>query len=282
MAAPEMRAGACEPSAARLKLHQVCAAPAMRQRLLGGGQVLFDLGSRDGAGHTNIVGEDHGGGAGDLVLAAESQIALDGGRVTLGGSGILAVQHLILPGLGLILGAPDIARLFGRVRAQDGVEEEVDGDVVHALQVFLKALAVAAVRVFKHGHLALALAMHDGDGVLDGQLLEVHGRELGHAIFGQVAARLGVDQLALNQIVALGIGVENVRAHADLVQAAHGGGAHLVDFFELGNALGQRLLEVGVLGVHAQAEGQAGGGQQAGSKFHGRCRALQCAAAWKE
>ena len=44
--------------------------------------------------------------------------------------------------------------------------------------------------------------MHDGEGVLQRQGLEVHGGEFVQAILGQVAPRLGVDQLALDQVVA--------------------------------------------------------------------------------
>src|SRR5256885_11040293 len=65
-----------------------------------------------------------------------------------------------------------------------------------------------------HDALPISLAVDDGHGVLERQLLEVHRRQLVHAVFGEIAARLGVDQLALDQVVALGVRVEQVRADA--------------------------------------------------------------------
>src|SRR5256885_10087254 len=46
-----------------------------------------------------------------------------------------------------------------------------------------------------HDALPISLAVDDGHGVLERQLLEVHRRQLVHAVFGEIAARLGVDQL---------------------------------------------------------------------------------------
>src|SRR5256885_11574863 len=69
---------------------------------------------------------------------------------------------------------PPRSTLFPYTTLFRSVQEQVDGDVVHSLQVALETLAVAAVGIFEHGHLALALAVDDGHGVLERQLLEVH------------------------------------------------------------------------------------------------------------
>ena len=96
----------------------------------------------------------------------------------------------------------------------------MDGHVVDLLQVALEALAVAAVRVLEHRQLALAVAAHDGEGILDRQRVERDGRQLLDPLLGQVAPRPGVDQVALDQVVAFGVGVEDVGAiDPDLVQA---------------------------------------------------------------
>ena len=108
------------------------------------------------------------------------------------------------------------------------------------LQVALEAFAVAAVRVFKHGELAFAVAAHLGEGVFDRQGAEVDGAEFGRALFGQVALGFGVDQVALQQKVAVGVGVKNVVvADADFVQAVHRRFGDFFDFGQVGQALGQ-------------------------------------------
>jgi hypothetical protein len=98
----------------------------------------------------------------------------------------------------------------------------------------VQTLAVAAVGVFEHGQLALAVAAHDGEGILQGQRRKIHGRELVDAVFGQVALGAGVEQLALDQVVALGIGIEQVGADAHFVQPGHGGGLDFVDLLSCG------------------------------------------------
>jgi hypothetical protein len=55
-------------------------------------------------------------------------------------------------------------------------------------EVALEALAVAAVGVFEHGQLALAVAAHDDEGVFERQGIEVDGRgQLVEPLFGEVA-----------------------------------------------------------------------------------------------
>jgi hypothetical protein len=135
----------------------------------------------------------------------------------------------------------------------------VDGDVVDLLQVGLEALAVRAVGVFEHRQLALAVAAHDGEGVLELQVLEVDGGELVDALLGQVLARAGVDQRALDQVVALGVGVEDVVADAHLEQAGHGRLADLVDLRQARDAVHQglaqgRLLRAGQQGQQGQRQ----------------------------
>src|SRR3990167_11078448 len=75
---------------------------------LGGGQVLLDLRCVNGAGHAVAVLEDQGGGAVDAVGFAKLNIACQRAHVTHGrrrGSRLVA-QHPVLPGGGLVFGAP--------------------------------------------------------------------------------------------------------------------------------------------------------------------------------
>ena len=173
-----------------------------------------------------------------------------------------------MPGGGPVFGAPDVAGFFCRVGAEDGVEKQIDRDVVHVLHVPLETLAIAAVGVFKHRHLAFAIATHDGEGILQGQGRKIHRREFVNAVFGQVAARLGVDQLALDDVVAFGVGIKKIGADAHFIQARHGSGAHLVDFFHLRNAFGQRFADGGLLGGSGETQGESGRGQQGGNQLH--------------
>jgi len=79
------------------------------------------------------------------------------------------------------------------------------------------------------------------------------------ALFGQVVAAAGVDQLALNQEVAFGVGVKNlVGADAHLKQAAHGCGAHLFDRRQVGQPLGQIGADGGFVGTGQRAHGEQG------------------------
>ena len=81
---------------------------------LGGGQVLFDLGSRDGATHALL--EKSPVGVPVICTAAKARLRWMAARVVLGGRCVLAVQHLLMPGLCLIAWRnPDIARLLSRV-----------------------------------------------------------------------------------------------------------------------------------------------------------------------
>ena len=119
----------------------------------------------------------------------------------------------------------------------------MDGDVVHFLQIALKTFAVATIGIFKHRQMALTLALYDLDGILQRQFLKADGRQGFNAILGQIAPRLRIDQLPLNQIVALGIGIKHIGAHAHLVQALHGSGLHLIDLRQLRNAFGQGFAD---------------------------------------
>ena len=89
-----------------------------------------------------------------------------------------------------------------------------------------------------------------------GKRLEVDRRELGDALLGEVGARLGVDQLAFDQVVALLVGVEDVGADAQLVEAGHGRLGDLVDLREVGHALGDVLADRGFVG-EGEADGEA-------------------------
>ena len=120
------------------------------------------------------------------------------------------------------------------------------------MQIALKAFAVTAVGVFKHRQLALAVSPHDGEGVLEGQAVELDGRELVHPLFGQVAVLFGVIDVAHHQVVTLGVGVIDFGAvDADFIQAGQGRLADFVNRLELGKALGDVFADQGFLGQAA-------------------------------
>ena len=87
-----------------------------------------------------------------------------------------------------------------------------------------------------------------GEGVCDWQAGEVDGAQFFHPLFGEVALVFRVEDLALDQVVALRVGVEQVQANADLEQAGDGRFANLLDGAQLGQALGDGLANLGFLG----------------------------------
>ena len=129
--------------------------------------------------------------------------------------------------------------------------------MVEFLQIPLKAFAIAAIRVFKHGQAALAIAAHDGESILERQGFEIDRGELVDPLFGQVAALLGIDEAALKQKIGLGVGVINLRAiDANLIQASHGAFADFVNCLQLRYALGEVFSYRGLLRRRAQAQAQ--------------------------
>ena len=118
------------------------------------------------------------------------------------------------------------------------------------MQFALKAFAIAAIGVFKNGEFAFTIAAHDGDGVFQWQRFEVNRRDFLLTFFGQVALRARVNQLALQQEVACGIGVVNLGAvHAQLEHAGHGGAAHLVNRRDLRHPLFQGFANHGLFAL---------------------------------
>ena len=81
--------------------------------------------------------------------------------------------------------------------------------------------------------------MHHGERVGQRQCGEIDSAQFGNAVLREISACLGVDQLALNQVVAFGVGIENVGSDANLVQAGHRCALDFVNFFQLRNAFGQ-------------------------------------------
>lgn len=121
------------------------------------------------------------------------------------------------------------------------------------LQVPLKALAVATVGIFKHRQFALAIAAHDGERVLQRQGIELDGGEFVHPLFGQVAAVAHIDDVALHQVVGLGVGVIDLGAvDPDFVQARDHRLGDFVNRLELRYAFGQIFADDGLLSSGAQ------------------------------
>ena len=131
------------------------------------------------------------------------------------------------------------------------------------MQVALKPLAVTAVRVFKYSQFTFAIAPNDCKGVLEWQVFELYAGQFGDALFGQVALGAHIDDVALNQVVGLGIGVENFAAiDAQLVHAGNGCFGDFVDDFDLGQALCNVLANLRLLRQYMGTEQDDGGSQQ--------------------
>jgi hypothetical protein len=202
------------------------------------------------------------------VLLAEHEVALQRARVAV--RAVLdrhALDHPVPPRPGVVLRAPDLLRLLGRIAAEDRVEEGVDGDVLHLLQVALELLAVAAVRIGEDDELALAGALLPDDRVLQRQVLPFDRGQLGDALLGQVDARLRVDELALDEVGAVLVAVDDVGADAELPDAGDRGLRDLVDLREVGQTLGDVLADRRFVGERRR--GQAGGEEDGGERAQG-------------
>jgi hypothetical protein len=111
----------------------------------------------------------------------------------------------------------------------------VNGDVVDLDQVPLEAFAVSAVGVFEDRHLALTVAAHQGESVFEWQIFKCDGCEFGQSLFGEINPFSGVDQIALDQVVALSIRVHDLAVvEAQLVDAWYGCFADSFDFRKVG------------------------------------------------
>ena len=136
-------------------------------------------------------------------------------------------------------------------------------------------LAVAAVGIFENRQLALPVAAHDLESVVHRQLVECDLAELFDPRFGQVLTRLHIDEIALKQVVALLIGVEDFGAvDADFVHAGDRRFGNLVDLRELRNARREVLSDFGFAGQRIEAGEQgspeAEDGKKFASEFHER------------
>ena len=198
------------------------------------------------------------------VLAAERDVALQHRRVARARArrDRRAFDHPVAPDLGRVLRAPDVARLVGRVAAEDRIQEGVDGDVLDLLQVALELLAVAAVRVGEDDQLARAAALLPDDRVLQRQLREVDRGQLRDAGLGQVRAGLRVDQAAFDQVVALLVGVQHLGADPQLVDAGDRRLRDLVDLRKVGQPLGDALADGRFIGHRELGRQREHGGRK--------------------
>ncbi|CAM2149181.1 hypothetical protein PT2222_210026 [Paraburkholderia tropica] len=184
-----------------------------------GAQGAFEPVRADRARQAGAVGEDHGGRAGHVHLRAELEVAVDrGGVAGAGGRGRLAVHHPRFPRLRAIRRAPDLLGLLRGIRREHRIQEGVDRDVVDRLQRAFELMAVRAVRVGEHGDLALAVSLHDLHGVFERQLREVDLVDLGQTRLGEIAVRLGVDEVAGQHVVAVGVAIDDLRAEVHFVE----------------------------------------------------------------
>ena len=98
-----------------------------------------------------------------------------------------------------------------------------------------QAFAVWAVRIGEDGDFQLAVAAHFFDGFIQRQGGEVDFVQIGGTLFGQAFARVDVDEVADEHIVAFGIGVNDLfAADNDFINALNRGFADADDFQALG------------------------------------------------
>ena len=98
-------------------------------------------------------------------------------------------------------------------------------------------MAVRAVRIGEHGDLARAVALDPLHGAVQRQVGPLDAVQLGQALLREVGGGLRVEQIAIQDVAAGGIGVDDLAAEVDLVQAGQR---------RLGNALD---LHVGAQGL---------------------------------
>ena len=171
------------------------------------------------------------------------------------------VVHPIEPGLAAVGRAPDVASLRQRFAADDGHDEHMQRDIAHLLQRRFHLVAVRAVRIFKDRDLALAVAEHQLEGILERQILPVHPAQLVDAGLGDVGLGLGVEDLAREQKRGLGVGVENLGADVHFVQP----GVGRLDDLGAGGQAGHGLLQRGAgfgHGLRHDGQRQEGRGQR--------------------
>src|SRR5690606_18422209 len=108
--------------------------------------------------HATVVFKNNCRRTPDQQLTTERQIRLDR-SFTLRIWRWLVLQHLIPPRLNTIRCTPDIPRLGGRIRRQNGEQQGVYRVVVHAFKRLMQALAVATIRILKHRHLPRSITL---------------------------------------------------------------------------------------------------------------------------
>ena len=149
----------------------------------------------------------------------------------------LAFAHPVGPGLGRVGLAPQnfgFTRGIG-VQARNRHHEVVDRDVGHFFKLVFQAFAVWAVGVGEDGDFQLAVAAYFFNRFVQRQGGEVDFVQIGGAFVGQAFARVDVDEVADEHIVAFGIGVNDLfAADDDFINALNRGFADADDFQALG------------------------------------------------
>ena len=82
-------------------------------------------------------------------------------------------------------------------------------------KLMLQAFAVRAVRIRENSDFQFAVAAHFFDGFVQRQGSEVDFVQIGGAFFSQALARVDVDEVANEHIVAFGIGIDDLFAADD-------------------------------------------------------------------
>ena len=90
--------------------------------------------------------------------------------------------------------------------------KHIHRDVIELLQGLLKRLACWAIWVGKHRDDATTVAAHDLDGLIEWQALELNRRQFGNALFGQIPIRFCLVQIANDDVLRTGIGIDHLDA----------------------------------------------------------------------
>src|SRR5262249_37742654 len=127
----------------------------------------------------------------------------------------------------------------------------------------LELLAEAAARIGEDHHDALAVAADGLDRLVERQLVEVHREQSLLALLGEVAAAARVDDVAREDVRDLVVGVDDLVADHDLVEARVWRLGHAVDL-DAAEARLDAAFDGGLVGTRRNGDaGEEKGGEQA-------------------
>ena len=229
----------------------------------------LELRRRHHAGHAHAVGEEERRRTGDAELVAERDRGVDRVGALAVVVGDRAFRDVVVPGLVAVGRAPDLLGGLHRLGMQafDGIEEGVDGDVVHLAELGLELAAEGAIDVGEQHQFAFALALHGLDRVVERKHAPVHRLQFGEPRLGEVAARLQLDDVAGEDVLALGVHVDELAVDIHFVQPAVGRFCYRGNL-RAGKTLAQRLADDRFAGMCTSRGDQAGSQREAGQTYN--------------